>query len=299
MRFLQFVILSVGVTAFAGGPAHGQFFLAELGRGSGPSQLLLREEVQQELKMTEEQIKKAKLLSQEIREGLDKDFADLSERVGREEARGKQALGNEIKKRAREYVKRVITPEQHKRLDEIALRAAGVQGFREEQVQQALGLTAKQKEDIQQLMQQTILEMQLLIKSTPDEYEQTQKRAAEMRKACYEKALTYLTPEQRDKWHEMRGKPFVFKIVDKPPINPVALMGEIPLPPEAHPTADRNYLDWVDIRAEKWQPYKAEKRFNDIGWADADILKGLEIARKHQRPLFVFLVDGFSHRGRC
>jgi hypothetical protein len=298
MRYLRLMILTLGASALSSSGANAQFFLAELGRGSGPSQLLLRPEVQKELKMTDDQIKRAEAVSMEIRGGLDEKFAEVAELDGRERDRKKMELGNEIKRRARAYVRTILSPEQHKRLDEIAVRAAGILALKDEQVETALNLTKEQKADIQKFMQDAITEMQVLFKSTPEEHEEAQKIVARYRKAAYDKALTLLTPDQRKKWDELRGEPFTFVIVEKSPIAK-APRKTIKLPPEAMPSEDKANLDWVAIRADKWQPQVEEKRFDDIGWAETDILGGLKAARQHGRPLFVFLVDGFSHRGRC
>jgi Spy/CpxP family protein refolding chaperone len=299
MHWLRLVVPAIGLSLFLGSPAYGQFFMSKLGRGSGPSQLLLREEVQKELGLTPEQIKQVKDINDEIRAGLDQEFVKLSTLTGRDRDRKKQELGTRIKERARSSVKKIITPEQHRRLDEIALQAAGVQGFKEERVETELALTREQKAQIQNLMQEGIMEIQQFFKNTLEEYEKSQKRAAEIRDQTYDKALAVLTPDQRKKWEEMQGKPFEFRIIEQRRPLPLAIKGEIPLPPEAMPSADRANLEWVEVRAEKWQPQPEEKRFNEIGWADSDILTGLKLAQKHHRPLFVFLVDGFSHRGRC
>ena len=49
--------------------------------------------------------------------------------------------------------------------------------------------------------------------------------------------------------------------------------------------------------AERWTK-PAEKRFDEIGWAD-DIRHALSLAKEHRRPLFLFTMDGRVNTGRC
>jgi hypothetical protein len=57
--------------------------------------------------------------------------------------------------------------------------------------------------------------------------------------------------------------------------------------------ADANLVQWVSRRAAAWQPTTDERRFDQIGWA-TDIRDAERLARKHQRPIFLFTYDGRS-----
>jgi hypothetical protein len=48
----------------------------------------------------------------------------------------------------------------------------------------------------------------------------------------------------------------------------------------------------------RWQPTAEERRFDEIGWA-RDIRQGIQLARKHGRPVFLFTHDGHMNVGRC
>lgn len=54
----------------------------------------------------------------------------------------------------------------------------------------------------------------------------------------------------------------------------------------------------VRERVEEWQPKASEKMFDQIGWAE-DIRAGLQLAKEHHRPLFLFTHDGRMNLGRC
>jgi hypothetical protein len=51
----------------------------------------------------------------------------------------------------------------------------------------------------------------------------------------------------------------------------------------------------IDQRIEAWQPTKAERRLDDIGWAK-DIRDALRLAKANQRPVFLFTYSGSSER---
>ena len=55
---------------------------------------------------------------------------------------------------------------------------------------------------------------------------------------------------------------------------------------------------WVAQRVAQWQPTKQERRWEEIGWAK-DIRDALRLAKKHQRPVFLFTHDGRLGVGRC
>ena len=57
-------------------------------------------------------------------------------------------------------------------------------------------------------------------------------------------------------------------------------------------------LSWVSQRVDQWQPKPSERKFDRIGWL-TDIREGLVLAKKHNRPLFLFTHDGRMAMGRC
>ena len=62
--------------------------------------------------------------------------------------------------------------------------------------------------------------------------------------------------------------------------------------------ADSELASWVDKRVQEWQPTKAERRFDEIGWVK-DIREGERLAKEHGRPVFLFTHDGHMAIGRC
>jgi predicted amidohydrolase YtcJ len=54
----------------------------------------------------------------------------------------------------------------------------------------------------------------------------------------------------------------------------------------------------VDERVAEWWPTPEEKRFDQIGWA-ADLHTARKLAAEHDRPVFLFTMDGRVNLGRC
>ena len=62
--------------------------------------------------------------------------------------------------------------------------------------------------------------------------------------------------------------------------------------------ADADLRSTVDQRVNEWWPTSDEKRFDEIGWA-ADLRAALKLAAEHDRPVFLFTMDGRVNTGRC
>jgi hypothetical protein len=56
--------------------------------------------------------------------------------------------------------------------------------------------------------------------------------------------------------------------------------------------------DEVARRVRAWQPTASERRWEQIGWA-RDIRDALRIAKRTDRPVFLFTHDGRLSVGRC
>ena len=57
------------------------------------------------------------------------------------------------------------------------------------------------------------------------------------------------------------------------------------------PAVAKRDAAWVDKRVEEWQPTKAERAFDEIGWAK-DLSEARRLAEEHGRPIFLFTYDG-------
>lgn len=66
----------------------------------------------------------------------------------------------------------------------------------------------------------------------------------------------------------------------------------------AQEKADPNDHSWIERRVAEWAPRPSERKFDQIAWA-SDVHTALALAKKHNRPLFLFTHDGRMARGRC
>ena len=99
-----------------------------------------------------------------------------------------------------------LKPEQHKRLDQIAMQSAGLLWATHHSVADKLKLTAEQKEKLHKAQHDARGEMEALIYSAKPE-EQREKYKTHCA-ACREKLMGVLTDEQKAKWKELAGEPF-------------------------------------------------------------------------------------------
>jgi len=61
---------------------------------------------------------------------------------------------------------------------------------------------------------------------------------------------------------------------------------------------DDSLVTDVQERVRKVQPTRAEKRYDEIGWANS-ILHAEEVAARANRPMFLFTYNGNVDTGRC
>jgi hypothetical protein len=58
------------------------------------------------------------------------------------------------------------------------------------------------------------------------------------------------------------------------------------------------FAQTVDARLADWWLKPDERRFDTIGWAP-DVRTAQKLAAEHDRPLFLFTMDGRVNTGRC
>jgi hypothetical protein len=62
--------------------------------------------------------------------------------------------------------------------------------------------------------------------------------------------------------------------------------------------ADADVKAWVDNQVAQRQPGPQDRRFDEVGWVTT-ITEAERLARKHNRPVFLFTHDGRMNVGRC
>jgi Spy/CpxP family protein refolding chaperone len=203
-----------GLAALVAAPALAQ--PPRGGRGfAGPGgSLLTNKSVQQELKLTDDQMKKIETATQEVRQKHAQDFEALQGLDQQERREKMRELTQKVASETKTALAGILKPEQEKRFKQIELQARGARGFAEADVQKALKLTPEQEEKIKTINDDAQQEMRSLFQGggggggpNPE----AQKKMAEMRKETMTKVMAVLTDDQKKEWKEMIGDPFEIK----------------------------------------------------------------------------------------
>lgn len=176
MRLFSSVIMTVSVAIVLASLTTGQEPRRPggfQGPGSDPGQILKNENVQKELKLTEEQLKK---------------YEELQ----------KKALAD------------ALTPEQLKRLKQIQLQQRGMRAFQDPEVQTALKLSEDQKEKIKTISEDADKDRRELFKGAVGggNREELTKKITAYNKEVMDKTTSVLNDDQKKAWKDMLGEPF-------------------------------------------------------------------------------------------
>jgi len=231
MKALGKVVLTFGLAALVTLPAvaqqqqrGGRGFGGRGGFGGfgGPGMLLQNEGVKKELKLTDEQAKKASEAVTKVREKHQDEFQGLRD-LSQDERREKMTqITKVISDETTKALADILTPEQQKRLKQIQLQQRGPQAFSDPDVLKALKLTDDQKEAIKTINEDFTQDSRELFQSfgrgnrgagrglggaggfSPE----NQKKITELRKETMGKVMAVLKDDQKKTWKEMTGDPF-------------------------------------------------------------------------------------------
>jgi hypothetical protein len=209
MRSVTMWAAVAGVSLILAGTAAAQQQRQRQGGGQGmgarttPAALLANEDVQKELKLTDEQKEKVK------------EFAPVQAQARGQrqqgQGRGNREANPEAAKAAEKFVKETLTADQQKRFQQITYQVKGVAAFTEEDVQKELKLTDEQKTKFKALAEDYTKDARELMQGARgaggNNQEIAQKRQA-MTKDYSEKAQGLLTGDQKKAWKELTGAPF-------------------------------------------------------------------------------------------
>jgi len=207
MRFFGKLILTLGALALLASPAWAQARGGRGGGGGGAAGFLMAPNVQQDLKLTDAQVKRVQETLREIREKHQGDYTALRD-ASPDVRSAKMATLNES---VNDEVKKALSfsAEQSKRFDQISLQAHGVQAFANPAVCEKLNLTNDQKSKIHEIVEATRSSFAGAFNKDASEQERTNarnKRAA-TQKENNSKVQALLTDSQKKAWQELIGEP--------------------------------------------------------------------------------------------
>ncbi|MGH7170567.1 MAG: hypothetical protein ACRELG_09850 [Gemmataceae bacterium] len=210
MKKLARITLAAAIVVMAVGPALAQQRQRQPGGrgfggfGGGTVFLLGQKSVQEELKLSDDQVKQVKEL-QEKQRGSFQGLRDLSQ-----EERVKKV--REQREATQKAVAGILKPAQLKRVKQISLQQMGAFALSTEEVAKALKITDDQKGKIREIQTKASEERRALGRG-----EESRAKREELRKATNEKVMGVLTAEQKTKLKEQQGKPFDLTKIERRP----------------------------------------------------------------------------------
>ena len=150
------------------------------------ARLLGNSGVQKELKLTDEQIDKAKKVAQDLREKYQDDFAKLRDAKPEERREKFQGLSKKISAEAQKALAGILKPEQLKRLKQIELQQIGLA---DTDAQSALKLSDDQKQKLKTIAEDSTKEMREIIKNAQGNFEEAREKITKLRKETKEKQV--------------------------------------------------------------------------------------------------------------
>jgi hypothetical protein len=168
--------------------------------------LLTNSSVQKALKVTPQQTEQIVRLSDDFV----KQWRDARRDLTRLSAEERQQKAVELTRGHGKAMAAVLTPDQAKRLKQIAMQIQnnGPHGFRDPDVVAALKLTRQQQEEIRKLQDAADVVLWERFESGGD-HKPPRPRPDDVWAKTREKILDLLTPQQRAAWKELTGEPFV------------------------------------------------------------------------------------------
>ncbi len=174
--------------------------------------VVLREDVQEELKLTDDQ---KEAVAEYLREHI-QDFGQFFESIhglDREEHEKKlQAFRQEAQEELASMLKDTLKEDQVKRLHQLELQQAGALALFHggPEIAKALKITDDQRKQFMQIVQDMQKRIEPLIQEAQSggDPEEIRPKVLKIRKDHEDKIVALLTDAQRTRWNEMIGKPF-------------------------------------------------------------------------------------------
>ncbi|MFQ3587825.1 MAG: Spy/CpxP family protein refolding chaperone [Fimbriimonadaceae bacterium] len=192
-----------GGAAPGAGPRAGG---GQLGQRMGDgSMLVMRADVQRDLKLTDQQKSQVEGLMQRMRSRM-----ESMRGQGQQPGANMSAMA-EIQRETSESINRILDEQQRKRLGEIQLQLAGPMALARPDVQNQLNLTQQQRTQLRELQaanMQKNREMMEKVRAGQMDRTQIQAEREKLRKEATESMLKILTPEQATRFRQMQGAPF-------------------------------------------------------------------------------------------
>jgi Spy/CpxP family protein refolding chaperone len=180
-------------------------------RGSNKAELLQNASVQEDLKLSAEQLEQLKKLAREFE---DKHKDDIVKARKDKDIKAFLRLRQEALEFFSKEMSKVLKDAQLKRLDQIEMQLHGIQALLRPDVQTEMKLTDKQRKELRDILDNVRKDVQSAMESTkgaPDKKEEVGRRITQLHKLATEKAFGLLSDDQKKAWTDLVGEPFELK----------------------------------------------------------------------------------------
>jgi hypothetical protein len=216
-------VLVAGLVVVVGAQPGGGF---GFGRATTPDRLVLQKAVQEDLKITDEQVESAKTFAQDFGmkrlemfkdSGIDfKGGFGKGGKVDPEVAEKLAVVNAKIEKAAYEDIGKFLKPDQVKRLKQISVQASGVNAFNNAEVVAALKLNDSQKSSIKGITADFNKDRQEMTKGLfggkgkvdPEKQAEVNKKVDKLQQDAIAKVIDTFNDDQKKAWKEMTGAAF-------------------------------------------------------------------------------------------
>jgi DNA-binding MarR family transcriptional regulator len=169
-----------------------------------PARLLMVDEVQDELKLTDEQRSTAKEIIEKLTAGRQKLFAEIKK------GDGKRASGvAKLEREAQSAIDELLNDQQMKRLDEIMLQVNGASQLARKEVRERLKVTEEQEKKLAEVRRRNAKARRDALANFEGD---RMAKSVELQREADAKFLEVLTPEQRKQLEAMQGKKLEIKL---------------------------------------------------------------------------------------
>jgi hypothetical protein len=179
-------------------------------RGMDASALLGQKSVQEEIKLTEDQVAKVEKIGKDLREK----YADQLKDAGKDKDK-RTEITKKMGEERTKLLADVLKPDQAKRVKQIEVQVNGLTAFTHEDVQKALKLTDKQISDLKEMEDAIAKDRTEMFKDAgkdKDKFAEVMTKIRTLNKEAAAKFVSKLTDDQKKAYKELAGDEFKGKI---------------------------------------------------------------------------------------
>lgn len=264
---------------------------------AGMAKLLTSKVVQEELRLSGEQLQKAGQVLRDVGGKYKDPFAELRKLSAGERFTKYNQLIDEMNAETFKGLKDILDAKQMERLRQLDRREQGPRVFRDPEVLKELKLTDEQRTSLTKINLAGLKEIGEIVKANADKREEAAKKLAAVQQKTLDEIVGLFTAEQKKTWQKLLGEPL-----------------KVPQSPREVPEKPRNLNDLEEytrflkklIEEGKYDPKKfaefedkllksyAEGRWKEIKWHE-NMATALKKAKAEKKPIFLYMVVG--HKG--